>query len=119
MVLRFPKMFLSTTDLIGLNADSRSLITCSRHRSLQLPARGIDIPSAWPANKRRDSGFGENCLEGGHALFFGRSKINSWPRIERNKINFAADTPHQLHYFTRMLRTVIHAGEQHVFERNA
>jgi len=57
-------------------------------------------------------------LKRNYALGAGSGEVDSWARIQRDQIHFATQPAQQLRCFPGVFRSVVHAPEQHVFERD-
>src|SRR5580704_5322025 len=86
------------------------------NRSLELAAGGVNVPTPRPPYKRRNSRIPQNLLKRRHALLPRSLEVNSRARIQCNQIHFAPQPAQQLRNLSCILRLVIHATQEHVFE---
>jgi hypothetical protein len=88
----------------------------ARYFSFQLPAGRENIPAARLAHEARH-GSPDDFLKRAHALRIGRLKSDPRSWIQRDQIHLRVQMSQQLYHPPRVCVGIVHAFEQHIFER--
>src|SRR4051794_29355845 len=100
---------------LGLQLDQR-LVGDS---ALELTAGREDVPSARPADERRDAGLDEDLLEGADAVRIGCAEIDARAGIECYEVYLGAQSAQQCGELAGVSDVIVHAVEQDVLKRDA
>src|SRR5580658_11069985 len=85
-------------------------------RPLQLAAGGENVAASRAPDEGRNSCFYQDALELKHPLLIWRSVGQLRPGIQRDQIDFCSYAAHQLHHFARLLGSIVHVRQKHIFK---
>src|SRR5271157_5927178 len=98
---------------------NKKSVRCQLHqlrRVLELAASGVDVAAPRSPNEGRDARSGEYALKCEYSLLRRRRERNLRPGIQGNQIYFGPQTADELHHLSRVLRVIVHAAQQNIFE---
>src|SRR5271157_5103398 len=98
---------------------NKKSVRCQLHqlrRVLELAASGVDVAAPRSPNEGRDARSGEYALKCEYSLLRRRRERNLRPAIQRDQVNFGAQTADELNHFARVLHVVVQATQQDVLK---